>query len=167
MFRIYHSISSVFDKGDLNHGVYLWIIHCDKIPPHIGISCNGKYFSLKANGVDFDLNYDRVIHILNKKNISTLLFKINVESISLTDLIEVFSKYTTTEYNSVTCLNPINDLLGKKCSTVHELLTELSETNFISVCIGLNLKTGYKGIPIYTSKEIHERLLALENASQR
>ncbi|NBR15845.1 MAG: hypothetical protein EBU01_14895, partial [Crocinitomicaceae bacterium] len=37
-------------------GVYLWILHADKIPPHIGISIDGQYFSLKAKGKDENIS---------------------------------------------------------------------------------------------------------------
>ena len=42
-------LESISETND----VLIWIFHADKIPPHIGISSQGFFFSLKSNGKDF------------------------------------------------------------------------------------------------------------------
>ena len=41
-------LASISEEND----VLIWIFHIDKIPPHIGISSQGVFFSLKSNGKD-------------------------------------------------------------------------------------------------------------------
>ena len=54
----------------------LWVWHADKIPPHLGLSVEGRYFSLKANGKDFMTEIDAVLQIISKKKIKTLCFEL-------------------------------------------------------------------------------------------
>ena len=52
----FDNIIHQFDEVILNKGIYLSVVHANKIPPHIGIVVDGKYFSLKANGKDINNN---------------------------------------------------------------------------------------------------------------
>ena len=62
------SISEVDD-------VLIWIFHVDKIPPHIGISSQGVFFSLKSNGKD-SIGTSYVNQISINKGIKLLKIKL-------------------------------------------------------------------------------------------
>jgi len=51
----------------LRTGIFLWVFHVDKIPPHVGISIDGVYFSMKVSDCDFKLDVDTVYQVVQRK----------------------------------------------------------------------------------------------------
>lgn len=153
-----------FDASTFNESaVYLWVLHADKIPPHIGLSVNGSYFSLKSNGKDENLKLDGLLSILSKRNIKTLLFELD-SNLNQTDLEVQFLNYEKTVAHQVTCLNPLRDLLGfPEVRKLKELLIELQESRAIKSTIGINIDDSFKGIVDYNVEDIHDRLVKLTN----
>ena len=147
------------DKFD-QHGTYIWVIHADKIPPHLGISSDGMFFSLKVTGVDFDLPADRLLKTLDRKWIPLLI--IETDSISVKDLRIVYSHYESAKDGGNTCLSPIKELFDlEKVNTIHELLKELKGKSKVKGVYGKNLPCHYKGIPEYELDAVNERLRKL------
>ena len=147
------------DKFD-QHGTYIWVIHADKIPPHLGISSDGMFFSLKVTGVDFDLPADRLLKTLDRKWIPLLI--IETDSISVKDLRIVYSHYESAKDGGNTCLSPIKELFDlEKVNTIHELLKELKGKSKVKGVYGKNLPCHYKGIPQYELDAVNERLRKL------
>lgn len=147
------------DKLDQN-GTYIWVIHADKIPPHLGISSDGEFFSLKVSGVDFALPADRLLKTFDKKWIPLLI--IQTDSISVKDLLAVYSHYESAKDGGNTCLSPIKELFGlEQVNTIHELLRELKSKSQVKVVYGKNLPCHYKGIPEYDLDAVNERLRKL------
>ena len=56
--------------------VLLWMFHVDKIPPHVGISQNDLFFSLKSNGRD-EIPVSKLIQIIENKGIKCI--KLNLK----------------------------------------------------------------------------------------
>ena len=77
----FSSISDLSDVTILNNGLFLCVLHADKTPPHIGISINGLYYSLKAKGKDIALPVNEVFKVVERKKIAT------VENIHLQNLL--------------------------------------------------------------------------------
>jgi hypothetical protein len=140
---------------------YLWIWHADKIPPHIGISTNEAYFSLKSSGKDIALNVSSVITLIERKQIKTLVVELKDE-IPISSIDSIFYAYQNAEENKSTCLTPIKEILNRPTPTKLEyLLTELASDNQIERYIGFNLDNSFKGIPFYTEEDIQHRLALL------
>ena len=76
---------------NFNHSI-LWVINNDKKPPHIGLSFNNKYFSLKANGLDLGLQTNSVLNFLNTKNTPFILIQL-IENSDKRDLFSVFESF--------------------------------------------------------------------------
>ena len=57
-------------KSELTNRLILWVLHADKIPPHIGLSKNDQFYSLKVSGKDEGLPVRNVLQIIEKKNIA-------------------------------------------------------------------------------------------------
>lgn len=139
----------------------LWVINADSIPPHIGLSVNGQFFSLKYNGKDSGVPVERLVEIFRSKKIKVLLFKIgSVDDILLN---RVFSEFECTVPGQITCLQPIKEILKLKADTIHDLLQELSVRNEIEAVYQLNIDKDFKGIPEYTLDDIYHHLLKLEH----
>lgn len=156
-----------FDKAHFDPTLnYLWVLHADKIPPHVGISTSGKYFSLKHNGKDEHLPIDRVIELVERKGIKTLAIRL-LNNYSLSELEEAFSAFDTTFSNEITCLAPIEKLVIRpKFEKLEALLVDLESRGGLGEIIGINVDESYTGIPFYTEADIHKRLQFLENVKE-
>lgn len=140
---------------------YLWVWHADKVPPHLGISFEGRYFSLKANGKDQGLKIKAVLSVLNKKRIKTVCFELDA-NVTLKDLEVEFSNFTITIPNETSCLVPIQNLLCiKAASQLNDLLIELERRGQIKKTIGFNLPLEFKNFKRYTIEDVHARLKML------
>ncbi len=148
-----------------NLNTSIWVIHADKIPPHIGISTEGLFYSLKSGGKDERLPTSKLLNILDKKKITVLVVElksnIQIESIEL-----VFKKYQRTEHGKVTCLAPLKEILKSPyADKVMHLIAELGESEQIKTIHSLNLPDDYNGIPPYDISDIHKRLKFLDAKS--
>lgn len=143
--------------------VYLWVIHANKIPPHLGISDGASFYSLKANGKDDGLNVSKILPVLQKKNIATVFFEIQ-PSLCVKSAAKAFADYTTTIPGEITCLQPIKELFDiENALWLKELLEVLEERGGIVSAHGWQLPENFNGIPNYDAKHIHDRLNALAN----
>ena len=57
----------------LRKGIFLWAFHVDKIPPHVGVSIDGVYFSMKFSDCDFKLDVDTVYQVVQRKKIPAFI----------------------------------------------------------------------------------------------
>ena len=150
---------SIFDKG-----LFLWIWYADKIPPHIGCSIHGHYYSLKVNGKDEGLLTSKVVSVIENKKIPSVFVQLK-KDFNPSEIQTVFSKYQLAESTKNTCLTPITELF--QCSDsifqLSELLKNLKERGEIETVFGLNLTEDYRNLPNYTQDDITSRLLKLEN----
>lgn len=160
MSKIYCDSIELVSAVDSSSNICVWVIHADKIPPHIGLSQGGEFFSLKSNGVDIAADVDSLEQVLGKREITTLVYELDETS---TKLSEIFSGYETTIPSEITCLNPIKRILGiTKAERIHDLLKVLQEQSRIIRCMGLHIDEKFTGIPEYEISEIHSRLKKLD-----
>ena len=142
---------------------YIWVIHANKIPPHIGVSSGQGYYSLKSNGKDNDLAISGLISVLKKKNIAVLLYELTqgVENYTIRN---AYNNYRITIPGQVTCLQPLKDVFNDTSAMkVQELLDNLEIRGMISKCYGWQLPEEFTGIPDYEVDKIHDRLKLLSN----
>lgn len=145
----------------------IWIWHATKIPPHIGVSSYGHYFSLKVSGKDVDLNVENIISLAKSKSIAMICVELKHDFYAF-DLSRVFDAYYIAASDASTCLSPIKDLLElPDVQQLSELLQKLEENNTLGEIFGMNLPSGYDRIPEYSSLEIQQRLIKLENAQRK
>lgn len=154
-----------FESGILEKRVLLWIWYADKIPPHLGISVDGSYYSLKYNGKDLDMLVAQPLKVIRDRKIATLLLDLDLPltKLSVHSVFQAFEKASSKGY---TCLDPIQKSLSiNSANTVFDLLNELKAEKKIKAVYGMNLPDSYMGIPLYGRDEIRLRLIKLENAS--
>lgn len=171
MFMMVKSMSNYFvpnikviDFEDWDENSFLlWVMHADKVPPHIGISIDGQFFSLKANGKDENKSLNSLVELVWKKSIKTIGFYLDLK-IDLAFIQRVYAGYDKTISNSVTCLNPIKEILNcTSASKLTDLLTLLYAENRIKSVVGIGVDDNFKGIPNYNLEDIHGRLRKLES----
>ncbi|MFZ9029337.1 MAG: hypothetical protein ACO2Z9_10010 [Crocinitomicaceae bacterium] len=156
------------DSDDMNHGsgVYLWVFHADKIPPHIGISSQGKFYSLKSSGVDIGLDTGKVFRLVSDKKLPSILIRLN-SKVSKAELDRIYQGYSKTQAGSITCLTPVNEVLSiGDVAKLSELLTSLKKNGRLSQVYGFHLSAQIKGIRAYSAQDVTNRLLALQNDSK-
>lgn len=158
-----------FETQEYLRGTYLWVIHADKIPPHIGISKDGVYFSLKVSGKDDAVSVKSLVGIVSLKEIPTLAVEILDETLTLSDLTSIFDQYQRAESHVSSCLTPVSKLYFPKQGDLilSELLHCFQEKELLGRIFGLNLKSTFRGIPAYGRSEITNRLMDLENVNRR
>jgi len=148
---------------DFDKKVLIWVIHADKIPPHLGVSHNNLFYSLKANGKDMHLPVEKLTQVLSKKSIVTVFIEVEVLQLKL-PLKDVFERYESTIVGQVTCLQPIKEAFNvDQASWVKELISELDKKDAIVSSFGWNLPDDFERIPDYSPEDIHKRLTELKN----
>lgn len=147
-------LESISETNDL----LIWIFHVDKIPPHIGISSQGIFFSLKSNGKDF-LETKYVNQITDKKDIKLIKVKLRfmLSSLSIAHVFEDYSSATSVECS---CLSPIKKALNmpKVVMKLSDLLKELKQRDLIAGWHSTNVSNEEAGIRAYDLFEINARL---------
>ena len=141
----------------------LWVLHADKTPPHIGISVEGSYFSLKANGKDDGLPIELLLSVLDKKSIKTISFEVKA-SFTVQKAAFVFDQFTSTVPNETSCLAPIKELLDiDSANQLNDLLIALDTESRIVNTVGFNISQDFKNFKKYTMEDVHARLKLLAN----
>ena len=158
-----------FENQEYATGTFLWVIHADKIPPHIGISKDGVYFSLKVSGKDDQVSINSLVGLVKIKEIPTLAIQIEDEELEVNDLKQAFGAYEFAESNVSTCLTPISKLYfpQKTDFILAELLQAFRDKALLGKIYGMNLKSDFQGIPAYGRSEIMNRLINLEDVKRR
>jgi hypothetical protein len=152
---------------ELSKGTYIWVIHADKKPPHVGISASNLYFSLKIGGKDESIPDKEVLKIITKKNIPTIIVELSDE-VDVSSVKELFSQYKSIDRSFQTCLTPIAQLLenSNQIFLINDLLQKYHSKNKIKSYIGIRLPENFTGIPLYTKETIQNRLKELEDAKR-
>lgn len=158
-------IWSIKDEKELQKGFFLWILHADKVPPHVGCSIDGNYYSLKVSGKDEGVNVAKVQTVIEKKGILTIVVSVNT-TIDHLLVQQVFRKFDAARSDMTTCLSPLIEVFGLEKQGIEKLsllLKYLESKHRMGKVFGLNLTEGYIGIPEYDLEDIHNRLRKLEN----
>lgn len=159
---VFRNIKELPSSDGFGQGVYLWVFHADKIPPHIGVSQNGSFYSLKSSGVDLGLETDKVLSLILRKRIPSFIIQVKDNTVTKSAH-SVFEQYSQTEAGKTTCLTPVKEMFG--CSQpkkLSELLRDLDTESKILNVFRLNGDNDLIGIRAYDPERITERLVALE-----
>jgi hypothetical protein len=141
----------------------IWVLHADKAPPHIGISSEKRFYSLKINGKDEGLEIKSLLNLIQKKAIPTLAITLT-KKLKEVELKKIFNSFSSKIKRQQTCLSPIVEILKPQLKDLIlvELLEELNKNQEINSVYGFNLPAGYQGIPSYTRETIQQRINAVQ-----
>lgn len=147
-------LASISEEND----VLIWIFHIDKIPPHIGISSQGVFFSLKSNGKDL-LETRYVNQVSINKGIKMIKVKLRF-NISSGYIERVYQEYTSAVSAECSCLSPIKKVLNmpKEVMKLSDLLKVLKERDLITGWHSTNVSEQEAGIRAYDLFDINARL---------
>ena len=153
-FTKVNHLSSVSDEEDL----LIWVFHVDKTPPHIGISTQGIFFSLKSNGQD-KIPVSKVSYMVKNKRIKLIKLKLNIRlSVALVE--HVFNSFTSATSARCSCLSPIKKVLDvpNEIPKLSDLLIYLDGAKKISGWSAQNVSVEEAGIKSYALSDIEKRL---------
>lgn len=158
----FDTIQALQSVQQLNQGCFLCIWHANKIPPHIGIIIQGRYYSLKVKGKDSDIPVSEIVKLIERKKIATVIAEVKT-TIDTRRISSVFFTYDKAEASKVTCLTPITEVFEVKdhINILSELLNYFQSKQQIGQLFGLNLEPDFKGILFYGKEEIEARLKQL------
>lgn len=144
----------------------LWVWYVDRIPPHIGISASGEYYSLKVSGKDNGIPVNGVIETIRRKAIPALVIELG-PVIAPHYIRQHFDRFQVASPGRATCLTPIRDVFElDHVSKLADLLHELDKSGAIFSVFGENLPENYSGLPEYTDIDIQNRLKELDHAQR-
>ena len=142
----------------------LLLTDAEKVPPHIGLICNGAYYSATANGIILDKKMSSVIDLIIKKKKKVLFALFNFK-IDKDVLRNTFIEYGLL-VNGKTCLHParmcIEKSTGQKFNVnfVFQLLPLMSKLKLIDkfyhFLLEDHLENGYYRLSTYSKNEIME-----------
>lgn len=154
-------------ESELQSGVFLWITHADKIPPHIGISLDGNYFSLKVSGKD-DTDTGVIYRTIWLRNIPAVFVRLDERAFSSERFLTVKNEYVSVNKEVTTCLVPILDMYGikKKECLLADLLKYLEKKQQILAYFTLNLPADFEGIKTYSLEDVTAHLNKIKHAER-
>lgn len=144
---------SVSDTED----VLMWIFHVDKIPPHIGISSRGLFYSLKSNGKDKVACF-KVNQIIENKHIKCIKVKLRFKH-SEVPIDQVFGLFSSATSAACSCLTPIKRALAMTANInkLADLLEALDAQDKIEGWYAQNLGDTEARIRAYKISDINKR----------
>jgi hypothetical protein len=151
-------------KNKLDKGVFIWVLHVNKIPPHIGISIDGLFYSLKVNSRDYRVKIDKILSIIQSKKTACLF--VELKNLNGCKIDSIFEQLSTINEVYSSCLTPISEALFdenfQKVERLTELLVILEKNQQIKSFFKLNLESDFEGIKFYTKKDIQQRISELK-----
>lgn len=159
----------------LRDGCFLVLFHVNKIPPHLGLVSDSKYFSLTATESQINVDIDSIWRVIRSKSIETIFIKVDVLPMA-SQLAVIFGEYKKAVNKEFTCLQPIKDFFEYQCdwnvedvNFIFDLIHKLKEKSMIVQNYHLNLdrhlKNGSFELLNYTLDDIYKRIMEIQHAS--
>lgn len=164
-FRMIENITPLLAKN-LNRGTFLCLFGTDKIPPHLGLVVEGKYYSTSAKGSRVGENAELILRRVKQSTIPTLFIKLDIVE-NMQKLENAFEKYPKLIENQ-TCLLPIKDYINSvgedvtAANFVFELIPILHNLKLISDSFSLYMSGSSFELKVYSKEDIVNRIVKLQ-----
>ena len=165
MFPI--KVTHPINENALQKGIFLWVTHTDKIPPHIGISVDGNYFSLQVSGKD-DCPVEAIMRAVRLRRVPSLFVELAPGSLDTKRFLTVKNDYVSINESVRTCLIPVLDLFGLEKSgyLLPDFLKYLEQKQLIVGYFALNLPSNFGGIKSYSLEDVTRHLNKIKDAER-
>lgn len=166
-------IENIRENETPEQGIYLTILHADKIPPHLGLCIDHHFFSLKVSGKEIipRKNLERAIEF---KKIPSIFMRIrsNISPHNISEEAhEIFNTYSKVSLNN-SCIDPIKEMMKRfffiknteRIKNLHDLLPALQEMKVVKESYAFHLpisKNKTYIIKKYGQEEIETRIKTL------
>lgn len=122
-------------KPDWKHEdkIYLMVLNVMKVPPHIALVYQGRYYDLTIKGANAGMDFKHILTKINRKKIPTLIFETTVgNSFSANAILQnAFLNADKIDAGNVTCLSPVKEFYGKMLSACSEAKTIFELVEFL------------------------------------
>ncbi len=163
MFKVSIDNSSELTNDEiLLDGMYLWIWQPQLTPPHLGLSSDGRYYSLQHEKIQLDQSVKHIVEAIERKNLSVFWVKID----GTTPKIEaMFANYQSCVQNECSCIKPILDVFNirQNKAILFDLLDSLNKKGRVKEIFHLNLPYDFNSINEYTRLDVENHLLKLQS----
>lgn len=144
-------ISGEVKADEIRRGIYLVLLHANRVPPHIGMMMDHVYHSLSIKGQEINVSGDALLKNITLRKIPSVFLEIRKHPVfSNAHLGECFGEqvkqFDRVNTKGNTCLSPVKlffeefyALDGPKIDLVFDLLAQLNANNFISRAFGAHL----------------------------
>lgn len=147
-------------------GTYIILFHVDKIPPHLGLVVDEKYYSITIKEVELGLNVNKMVDLIKRKKIPTIIIEVDDKAKNVS---KFYSKYNSLKEESITCLTPIKEYFSVSNSfnstdikVIFDLLDTLVEKNKVIQTFELNLShvihEGKYAMKKYSFHQLNEQI---------
>jgi len=163
--RIIENITPLLPKN-LNRGTFLCLFGTDKIPPHLGLVVEGKYYSTSAKGSRVGENAELILRRVKQSAIPTLFIQLDIV-VDKHKLAAAFENYPKLKENQ-TCLIPIKDYINSvgedvtAADFVFELIPILHNLKLISDSFSLYMSGSSFELKVYSKEDIVNRIVKLQ-----
>jgi hypothetical protein len=112
------------DQQRLKKGTYILLLNANKVPPHLGLISEGKYYSLTANESQIAVDGSSIWRMVQTKQIPALFIEVNSFG-SEEILADVFGQFERAIPGKVSCLQPLKSYF----SSVHQI--SMNSVNYV------------------------------------
>ena len=138
-------------SGEIKKGIFLILLHANRVPPHIGMMMDNVYHSLSIKGQEVNVSGEALMKNISVRKIPSVFIEIKKHPVfsnshlseSFAEQVKMFDKVNAT---GNTCLSPVKLFFDEyyalekdKINLVFDLLAGLNGNNFITGAFGANL----------------------------
>lgn len=167
-------INKSFAIEDLQKGLYLVIVHANRIPPHIGIIVDKTYHSLTIKGQEINVPVEALIRNKNQRKIASVFVKIKKHPVFSDNYLKEHFISNVLQFNKVevgkaTCLSPIKLFFEENFAIdtsavnyVFDLLPQLEAKGLIENVSSLFIDEKEFQLPVYNMEQLNKGIDAAQ-----
>ncbi len=169
------TITDELDFNRIQKGIWVYIAHASRTPPHIGLIIDSKAQSLEVKGTSVNVGLNVVLKNCRLRKIKTIFIKIEPHPVFSNDylkeyLIEIIKSLDAVGHNNATCLSPIKEFFAEfypvktdKVEFIFDLLPELFKHKVAKHVMCMNLENDLDNatftLPFYSKEELNDKIL--------
>lgn len=167
-------INKPFVADDLQKGLYLVIVHANRIPPHIGIIADKTYHSLTIKGQEINVPVEVLVRNKLQRKIASVFIKLKKHPVFSDNYLKEHFISNVLQFNKVevgkaTCLSPIKlffeenfDVDTRNVQYIFELLPQLEAKGLIETVSALFIDEKSFQLPYYNMEQLNKGIDAAQ-----
>jgi hypothetical protein len=162
------TIRRQFNESELLKGLFIVILHANRIPPHIGLIAGKKYHSLTIKGRETDQSPELILKNIRIRKIPSLFIQIKDHPTFSHDylkehFIQDVSQFSKVAIDGATCLSPVKDFFAEvysvdvsKTNFIFELIPQLESLGLVMETSSLFIEENEFSLPVYKMDDINK-----------
>jgi len=146
-------INGEVQADEIKKGIYLVLLHANRVPPHIGMMMDNVYHSLSIKGQELNVSGEALLKNIALRKIPSVFLEIQRHPVFSNDYLgecfaEQVKQFDKVNAQGNTCLSPVKlffcefyALDGSKIDLVFDLLDGLDKNSFAGPAFGAHLGT--------------------------